>query len=199
MAECKNAISPKHHHRGKSSEGLLDKNSILRNVKITPGEIILDAGCGNGYMAKEFARLTGKRGRVYALDPDAVSIGVLKAETEGTVIEPFVGDITKETKLATSSIDLIYLSTVVHGFSETQMGGFLKEVKRLLKPNGRLAIVEIKKEDTPFGPPLDIRVSPEELRQAIHLTPIRSIDAGRYFYMQIFKDESLLSKRLSGR
>ena len=191
MAECKNAVNPKHHHRGKSSEGLLDRKCILSNLKITPGEVILDAGCGNGYMAKQFARMTGKRGRVYALDPDAVSIGVLKAETEGTVIEPFVGDMTEETKLAASSVDLIYLSMVIHGFSATQMGGFLKEVKRLLKPDGRLAIVEIKKEDTPFGPPLDIRLSPEELRKAIHLPPIRSIAVGRYFYMEIFAEEAL--------
>ena len=92
----------------------------------------------------------------------------MKSETAGTVIEPLVGDITKETGLATSSLDLVYLSTVIHGFSKTQIEGFLKEVKRLLKPDGRLAVVEIKKEETPFGPPLDIRFSPEELEKTIN-------------------------------
>jgi ubiquinone/menaquinone biosynthesis C-methylase UbiE len=152
-----------------------------------PGEIVLDAGCGNGYMAKEFARLTGNTGKVYALDSDAKSIEILKAETEGTIIEPFVGDITQETKLASSSIDLMYVSTVIHGLSKPQMEGFLREAKRLLKPSGRLAIVEIKKQDTPFGPPLDVRFSPEELKQAISLTPTRLIDVGQFFYMQIFE------------
>jgi ubiquinone/menaquinone biosynthesis C-methylase UbiE len=187
MSECKNVKDQKHHHRGKSSESLLDKAQILSSLSITPGQVILDAGCGNGYMAKEFAKLTGTAGIVYALDPDAISIDTLKSETVGTNIEPFVGDITKETKLEASSIDMIYLSTVIHGFSKTQMEGFLREVKRLVKPDGKLVIVEIKKEETPFGPPLEIRFSPEELRQTIEFTPTRLIDIGQYFYMKIFK------------
>lgn len=164
----------------------MDKGVILTSLKITPGEVILDAGCGDGYMAKEFAKLTGNTGKVYALEPDALLIDVLKSETKGTIIEPFVGDITKQTRLAASSIDLIFVSTVLHGFSEAQMDRFLDEVRRLLKPDGRLAIVEIKKEVTPFGPPLDIRFSPEELRRRISLTPASLVEVGEYFYMQIF-------------
>jgi ubiquinone/menaquinone biosynthesis C-methylase UbiE len=186
MSECKKVRNLKQQRRGESSETFLDKNGILANLKIMPGQIVLDAGCGNGYMAKEFAKLTGKTGKVYALDSDIRLIEILKGETEGTIIEPFVGDITEETKLAASSIDLIYMSTVIHGFSEPQMEGFVREAKRLLKPNGRLAIVEIKKQDTPFGPPLDKRFSPEELKRAISLTPTRLIDVGQFFYMQIF-------------
>jgi ubiquinone/menaquinone biosynthesis C-methylase UbiE len=185
MSESRRVGSQKHHHRGRTSESILDIGQILAGLSIAPGQTILDAGCGNGYMAKKFAETAGATARIYALDPDVVSIDVLKSETAGTNIEPFVGDITKKTKLAAASMDLIYLSTVVHGFSKTQMEGFLKEVKRLLKPNGRLAIVEIKKE-APFGPPLEIRFSPKELRQTIDLTPIRLIDVGKHFYMQIF-------------
>ncbi len=185
MTECKNDKN-KHHHRGKSSESILNKSRILITLSIKPGQIILDAGCGNGYMAKEFAKLTGKTGMVYALDPDTVSINALNSETSNMNIEAFVGDITKKTKLASSSIDLIYLSTVIHGFSETQMKGFLKEIKRLLKPGGELAIVEIKKEKTPFGPPLDIRFSPEELTKLIDLSPAQLVEVGEYFYMQVF-------------
>ncbi|HSQ83350.1 MAG TPA: class I SAM-dependent methyltransferase, partial [Desulfobacterales bacterium] len=89
----------------------------------------------------------------------------LKKETKGTNIEPIIGDITKETKIEDSSVDLIYLSTVFHGFSKREIDGFQKEVKRLLIPNAVLAIVEFKKVETPFGPPLEIRYSPEELKK----------------------------------
>jgi len=65
--------------------------------------------------------------------------------------------------------------------------GLVNEVKRLLKPKGKLAIIEIKKEETPFGPPLEIRLSPEELKQTINLTPILLIDVAQFFYMQIFE------------
>ncbi len=186
MPESTNPQREKHTHRGKSSENHMDKNVILSHLPIQPGQMILDAGCGNGYMTKEFARLTGVTGKVYALDPDTESIEILQAETEGTGIEAFEGDITKETKLPASSIDLIYISTVIHGFSKTGMEGLITEVNRLLKPGGRLAIVEIKKQNTPFGPPMEIRFSPEELQQTINLNPTGLYDINENFYMQLF-------------
>ena len=70
----------------------------------------------------------------------------LKKEVEKTNIEAFVGDITKPTRLKAASIDLAYLSTVFHIFSNAQIDGFAAETKRILKPNARLAIVNIKKE-----------------------------------------------------
>lgn len=104
-----------------------------------------------------------------------------------------VADITAPTDLPASKFDLIYLSTVVHGFSPDQMRGFRSEVKRLLAPSGRLAIVEIVKRQTPFGPPLEIRFSPEDLVHALGLRPAALVEVGEYFYMQIFDncDEAL--------
>ena len=136
MSECNNIRDIKHHHRGKSSEKFLDKNEIIKSLNILEGQIILDAGCGNGYMSKEFASLVKDKGKVYALDPDKISIEILQSTLEKTVIEAFVGDITKKTDLRESSIDLIYVSSVIHGFSKTQMEGFAEEVQRLLKPGG---------------------------------------------------------------
>jgi len=188
MSERGGEIDHNHHHRGKSSEIFLDKNRLLASLSITPGQIILDAGCGNGYMSKEFSKLTGELGKVYALDPDAISIDALKAETLNTNIEAFVGDITEQIDLGASSLDLVYVSTVIHGFSGTQLTGFVNEVKRLLKPNGTLAIVEIKKEDTPFGPPLDKRFSYERLKAVIDLKPTQWVEVGEFFYMQLFEN-----------
>jgi ubiquinone/menaquinone biosynthesis C-methylase UbiE len=176
-----------HHHRGKSSERLLNKEIILKELDIFPGQTILDAGCGNGYMSKEFSTLLKGSGKVYALDPDDNAIEVLAGEIKDSNITPISGDITKTTSLQSSSIDLIYLSTVLHGFSKSQIDGFLKEINRLLKPNGILAIVEIKKEPTPFGPPLDIRFSPQELKEIITLVPQKTVEVGQFFYMQIFE------------
>lgn len=187
MAECRNEQAQKHCHGGKSSERLLDKQHILACLAVSPGQVVLDAGCGNGYMAKEFAELTGETGMVHALDPDTEAIDILKSEVAGRNIRPFVGDITQQTPLEDSSIDLVYVSTVLHGFSETQMEGFRNEVTRLLKPSGRLAVLEIKKEETPFGPPLDIRFSPDELKAAVQMTPVDLTEVSQYFYLQVFE------------
>jgi len=178
-----------HQHKGKSSERFIEKEIILRELNVLHGQTILDAGCGNGYMSKEFSRVLNNTGKVYALDPDREAIEALRWETEGTNINAMIGDITQTTPIEGSSIDLIYLSTVLHGFSKDQIADFQKEAKRLLKPNGRLAIVEIHKQETPFGPPLDIRFSPEELKRTINLLPKSLVEVGQYFYMQIFENK----------
>jgi len=176
-----------HHHRGKSSESLIDTRQILAGLSVNPGQIVLDAGCGNGYMAKALAQQTGSTGKVYAIDLDGQAMHALAAETAGLNIEVITGDITRKTKLAAGAFDLIYMSNVMHGFSMIQAEGFRREANRLLKPGGRLAIVEIRKEETPFGPPYEIRFSPEALHKATGLRPYRLIDLGGYFYMYIFK------------
>jgi len=177
-----------HHHRGKSSESFLDKEIILRELNIIPGQTILDAGCGNGYMSKEFSRILNNTGKVYALDPDREAIEALRRQTEGTNIEAMIGDITRTTPLEASSIDLIYLSTVFHGFSKDEIQDFQKEARRLLKPHARLAVVEIHKQSTPFGPPIGMRFSPEELKQIVTLSPLTIVEVGQYFYMQLFEN-----------
>jgi hypothetical protein len=51
-----------------------------------------------------------------------------------------------------------------------------------------LAVVEIQKENTPFGPALDMRFSPGELKEAINLAPETLVEIEPYFYMQTFQN-----------
>jgi ubiquinone/menaquinone biosynthesis C-methylase UbiE len=132
------------NNMGKFSEGLLNDEIILENLNICLGQTILDAGCGNGYMAKKFSELVGNTGKIYALDPDKGSIANLKKEIgKKSNIDAFVGDITKRTDLKDSSIDLVYLSTVFHIFSDIQIVGFENEINRILKPKAQLAIITL--------------------------------------------------------
>ena len=188
MAKADNPEEKHHHHGGKFSEGLLDKELILNALNIQPGQKIIDAGCGNGYMSKAFADKATYSGKVYALDHDKHYLGILKRETEGTNVEAIECDITRSIPIEQASADLIYISTVIHGFSKEQLQAFLAEVKRLLKPNGVLAIVEIEKKETPFGPPLNLRFSPKELREVVPMAPLGTIQVGEHFYMQIFRN-----------
>ncbi len=160
---------------GRFSEGLINDETVFAILNICAGQTILDAGCGNGYMAKKFSQLVGSTGKIYALDPDGGSIAKLKKEVEKTNIEAFVGDITRPSGLKASSVDSIYLSTVFHIFSASQVDGFVSEIKRILKPNGRLAVVNIKKEDTGQVPdPAPLTRAGLRYIMTRYLMPIRS-------------------------
>jgi ubiquinone/menaquinone biosynthesis C-methylase UbiE len=169
------------------SEDLLDNERIIAALDIHLGHIILDAGCGNGYMSQLFVTRVGDKGKVYALDIDKESVRILNESSIGTNIEALEADITTTVPLNSSTLNLIYLSTVFHIFSKAQISVFQREVRRLLKPGGVLAIVEIEKKETPFGPPLSNRWSPRELRGVITLSPKKLLEAGPYFYMQLFE------------
>jgi ubiquinone/menaquinone biosynthesis C-methylase UbiE len=180
---------PGHSHRGKFTEGLLDNDLILQALDIQAGQVILDVGCGNGYMSKLFSARVTPSGRVIALDPDRQFLAVLARETKGTNITTIEGDITRPTNLQPSSIDLIYISTVIHGFSKNELKGFFRESKRLLKPDSIVAIVEIEKKETRFGPPLSSRYSPEELKEIVPMVPAQTLSVGDHFYMQLFRTD----------
>jgi ubiquinone/menaquinone biosynthesis C-methylase UbiE len=179
-----------HHHRGKFSEGLIDQERVINALNIKPGQIILDAGCGNGYMSKAFAKQISSSGKVYALDEDTHFINILKTETQGTTIEATECDITQPLPIEQASVDLVYISAVIHGFSSQQLQDFLREAKRILKPGGMLAIVEIEKKETSFGPPINIRFSPEELKEIVPMVPLNTVQVGKHFYMQMFKNNN---------
>ena len=128
ISKCKKPTNATHHHRGKSSESLLDKDTILKELNILAGQTILDTGCGNGHMAKEFARLLNGTGRVYALDPDKEAIEILKKEAKVTNIEPLVADMTKTTPITSSFLALLYMSTIFYVFPKHQIPDFQKRV-----------------------------------------------------------------------
>jgi ubiquinone/menaquinone biosynthesis C-methylase UbiE len=182
-------MEQRHHYRRKFTEGLLDNDLILKVLDIQPGQAILDVGCGTGYMSKLFSVAVTQFGKVYAFDPDKYFIKILKKETQGTNIAAIEGDITKPTQFKQASIDLIYISMVIHCFSKKQMQSFLREAKRLLKLDAKLSIVEIEKTETPFGPPLESRYSEEELKEIVPLSAVNTVQVGEHFYMYLFQNK----------
>lgn len=84
----------KRPHTAKFTQGLLDNDRILKTLNVQPGQVILDAGCGTGYMVKLFAEQTTLSGRVYALDIDKNFIKNLKNDIRQPNIEAILGDIT---------------------------------------------------------------------------------------------------------
>ena len=180
-------MGERHEHGGKSSESFLDKNEILSHLPITEGINVLDAGCGNGYMSKEFARLSGPLGTIYSLDQFEASVEQFKQSNTYENINISLADIDKAIPVPDASIDLAYLSLVFHGFSEPQAEGFINNIKRVLKPGGTLAIIEFIKKEMSYGPPIHLRYNPEDLIEKVPFNPTELFYLGENNYMQLFK------------
>jgi ubiquinone/menaquinone biosynthesis C-methylase UbiE len=107
---------------------------------------VLEIGCGSGAFTTFAARVVGNKGIVYALDiqPDMLY------QLENKLSQSKNKDINNIKLLVSSaynlpfennSIDLVYMVTVFGEIPDRKKA--LKEIKRVLKPNGILAITEL--------------------------------------------------------
>jgi ubiquinone/menaquinone biosynthesis C-methylase UbiE len=107
---------------------------------------VLDLGCGSGAFTTFVARAVGEKGKVYALD---IQVDMLK-QLENKLSKPENKDI-KNIKLIegsayelpfdNNSLDLVNMVTVLQEIPDRDKA--LREVKRVLKPGGLLAVTEL--------------------------------------------------------
>jgi len=122
-------------------EGALDA------LHLKPGMVVADVGAGTGYMSLRMARRVGSTGRVYAEDVQPEMLRRLRqnaSATKLTNIETVLGA-EADPKLAAGAVDLILLVDVYHEFSQPQK--MLRRMRDALKPDGRLVLLEYRKED----------------------------------------------------
>lgn len=121
--------------------------TLLKALKLEPGDVVCDMGCGNGFYTLPIAKLVGKQGRVLAVDiqPEMLHMLDLRAkETKLSNIEPIQGTAI-DPKLPEGEVDLLLLVDVYHEFAYPEQ--MLKAMREALKPTGRLALVEFRLED----------------------------------------------------
>jgi ubiquinone/menaquinone biosynthesis C-methylase UbiE len=184
----------RHEHHGRSSKDFLDSEKVLKYIGINEGDRFLDLGSGEGYFSITASQAVGKNGIVHAFDVDEESISRLKNEIEErklTNILPYLVDISQKLPLADESITLAFMSNVLHGLvANGEADNTIREISRVTKRNGRLAVVEFKKQESPMGPPLSIRLSPndvEALARRYGFSSESFQEVGPYHYAIILK------------
>ncbi len=137
--------------------------AILAEAGLGSGSTFVDIGCGGGFFSIPAARIVGSHGRVYGLDSDVEAVAMLKeaAEKEGLSNLAVKNGDAEGTVLCDGCADIVFLGVVLHEFNDSAK--VLKNAKRMLKPDGRLVALEWKKEQMPMGPPLEHRLSEEDL------------------------------------
>ncbi len=135
------------------TEGIFEKkyiNMALKQLKINKGETILEIGFGTGYALMNIAKLVGKNNHVYGIDisPKMVELTNKKIKSRSLAdrVKLTCGDALK-LPYYNNKFDVIFLSFTLELFDTPEISEILKEIKRVLRPNGRLGVVSISKEN----------------------------------------------------
>ena len=137
----------------------LPAREILAKFPLKGRMAAADIGCGPGYWTIPMAEITGRSGRVFAVDLEEAMLADLRAR-----IAPRT-DITIEVARSTEdhiplpdgSVDFAFLACVLH---ELAGPGTLHEAARILRRGGALGVVDWKKKRQLMGPPYGHRLSP---------------------------------------
>lgn len=168
----------------------------IKNIEqcgIQAGMDIADFGSGSGHYSIAASRALMSTGRVYAIDVDKELLSRLKNNStkEGLYnIEVVWGNVEKPNgaKLRDSSVDLIFICNLL--FQLDDKIGTINEAKRILKPGGKVLVVDWADSFGGIGPkPIDVvkKVKAKELFEKHGFSLDREISAGAHHYGFIYK------------
>jgi len=142
-------------------------DAALDAIGLKPGMVVADVGAGTGYMTLRMATRVGPTGKVYADDVQPEMLRRLRqnaAREKLTNIETVLGT-EVDPKLPTGKLDLILLVDVYHEFSQPQK--MLRRMRESLKPDGRLVLLEYRKEDPTIPIRPEHKMSVQEVKTEV--------------------------------
>ena len=123
-------------------------DTLLDALQIPPGASIADVGAGSGYFTWRLARKVGPAGKVFAVDVQQTMLDLVAKEVKKhnlANVEPVLGS-ERDPRLPEGALDLVFIANSYHEFSEPE--AIMAAVRRSLKPNGRLVVIEYAKENS---------------------------------------------------
>jgi len=157
------------------SERELEENpdGALDAIGIEPGMVVGDVGAGTGYMSLRMAKRVGPSGKVYAEDVQPEMLHRLRQNATAaklTNIQTVLGG-EADPKLPANTLDLILLVDVYHEFSQPQK--MLRKMREALKSDGRLVLLEYRKEDPSIPIRPEHKMSVQEVKTEVEAEGFR--------------------------
>jgi arsenite methyltransferase len=150
---------------GRSRDSWQQPERVIDALALAPDAVVADVGAGSGYFTERFARRVGAGGFVYATDVQEEMLDRLRARVTrkrlanvSVVIARF-----DDPSLPEACCDLVFLSSVYKEIDERI--AYMEKVRRVLRPSGRVAILEYRPDWQGVGPPPEDRLSPETVTQ----------------------------------
>lgn len=136
-------------------------HEVIQALNLAPSSVVADIGSGTGYFSIRLAHFVPK-GRVFGVDiePDMVKYLADRAKRDGMANITAVTGKPDNARLP-EKVDLVLMVDVFHHIADR--GPYFRKLRASLKPDGRVAIIDYKK-DSPMGPPADERIAPDEVK-----------------------------------
>jgi len=142
-------------------------HAVLELGEVSPGEKLLDVGCGTGRLALAVHSAVGPSGEVHGIDaaPEMIKVARRKAARAGADVHFHVGAF-EEMPFEDGYFDVITNTLVMHHLpGEVKRHGF-REARRVLKPGGRFIAVDFESPSSGLGGVLSRRLFGRHLGQA---------------------------------
>jgi ubiquinone/menaquinone biosynthesis C-methylase UbiE len=129
-------------YEGFGRDGWQDPERVVTSLEIESGDRVADLGAGGGYFTYRLADAVGETGHVYAVDVDPGMTEYLEERTreEGRTNVGVVLGRYEDPLLAERSVDLLFTCNTYHHIQDRV--AYFDNVRRYLRPGGRVAIVE---------------------------------------------------------
>ncbi|RLA63825.1 MAG: SAM-dependent methyltransferase [Epsilonproteobacteria bacterium] len=121
------------------------RKQIVAALDLKKGEIVADIGAGTGAFLKLLHEKVTPLGKIYAVDISDEFVEHMKKRKERENLDNLivVKGKTEATTLLENSIDVAFICNTYHHFGDFKE--MLRDIKKVLKKNGRLFIVEFDK------------------------------------------------------
>ena len=136
---------------------------VIAALGIGPGMTVADLGAGTGYFTHHLAKAVAPGGTVYAIDtePNLVTYLRARAEQEGAAnVTPVLAS-ADDPRLPAAAVDVVLVVDTFHHID--QRLGYFQRLKRVLRPGGRVAIIDWRIDQLPVGPPPDHKIAREQV------------------------------------
>ncbi len=171
----------------------LEPHNVIAQMELQSGMHVADLGAGTGALSVLAAKAVGDLGKVYAIEVQKGLLERLKnhaKEARAHNVEALWGDIERlnGTHLKDYAVDAVIASNVL--FQVGDRNGFVAEIKRILKPGGKLLLIDWGESFGGMGPHKDHVVTETAARSLFEKAGfqfVKKIDAGAHHYGIIFK------------